>query len=454
MTTASNHSRFALTPLAFKWSTAAALLLATASVSQAQMQQAYYQGAGNPMWAAHTANYTQGNGDSWSNAYGESVVVPAGFNGPGCCMPGGGCGPGMGCGPMMGGGMPCASAGGGPYGPGGPYGSSMDPSLDMYGSPNVGTDQCGPHYFDFSAEVLYWARADTGEPRVDFATDGIQTPPLAAGDAVLSTDDLNFDEKPGMRLTGRYDLGALSVLEIGYSGLFEWNDSARVTSAGNTLFSPFSEFGTDPFGGAGLTETDAASSASIEYWSELHNAEISFRRYWIGNSPRVTGTWLAGFRYTKLSEDFFWNTQAIGTMDYQVTANNDLAGFQTGGDVWVTARQGIRFGAQGKVGLYNNRTKQSSRIEATTVVPGVREVAKANHVAFIGEGNLSMVCDVMPSMSIRAGYDVLFINTVALAPNNVNFNNELFSGGTRTSVLIEESSVLYHGANLGLEYVW
>lgn len=465
MTTATNHSRFALTPLAFKWSAVAALLLATAGVGQAQTQQAYYQGAGNPMWAAHTANYTQGNGDSWANVYGEPVVVPAGFNGPGCCMPGGGCGPGMGCGPMMGGGMPCTGAGCGPYGPGGPYGSSMDPSVDLYGSPNVGTDQCGPHYFDFAAEFLYWKRADSSDPDRIFATIGINDVSAGVDEGIaLTTNDADFDWEPGMRLTGRYDLGALSLLEIGYSGLFEYGAGSTLNGA-NNIFTGYSNFGIgrdldgngtiDPGeggeSGIGLDASEAANSARLEILSELHNAEITFRRYWVSNSPRVTGTWLAGFRYTRLAEDVNFSTNGpTGQSLAAVQTENDLLGFQAGGDMWVAVRQGCRIGAQGKAGFYNNRIDIASATTRTDLGAPIIERSKGDRGAFIAEGSLSAVFDVHPSVSLKAGYDVLFINTVALGPNNVNFDLT----GSRTPSFIEESSAFYHGFHTGLEYVW
>ncbi|MGZ9272452.1 MAG: hypothetical protein ACXW6T_25285, partial [Candidatus Binatia bacterium] len=50
------------------------------------------------------------------------------------------------------------------------------------------------------------------------------------------------------------------------------------------------------------------------------------------------------------------------------------------------------------------------------------EVAKGDRLAFLTEGNLSVVADITPSFSFRAGYDVLFINTVALAANNCGAN--------------------------------
>ena len=118
------------------------------------------------------------------------------------------------------------------------------------------------------------------------------------------------------------------MIEIGYSGLYEWSDRAEFQSNGFDLFSPFSDFGNDPAGGIGLTETDLADFASLEYWSELHNGEISYRHYWVGYNPRVTGTWLAGFRYTRMSEDFFYATSTqTGSYLSQIKTENDLAGF-------------------------------------------------------------------------------------------------------------------------------
>src|SRR5258708_2337999 len=108
---------------------------------------------------------------------------------------------------------------------------------------------------------------------------------------------------------GRYDLCPLSVVEFGYMGIFNWSDSASVTSNNNDLFSlfsrPFPELG--PFGSSppdvinpntgSNPFTERATTHSIELSSDLQTAEISYRRYWLGYTPRVSGTLLGGFRY-------------------------------------------------------------------------------------------------------------------------------------------------------------
>ena len=93
---------------------------------------------------------------------------------------------------------------------------------------------------------------------------------------------------------------------------------------------------------------------------------MNYRRYWVGFSPCVSGTILAGFRYTRLHEDFIFDTTGEATGNYNTRTENNLAGFQTGGDVWVHIWQGLRVGAEGKVGIADNHYNVDSSFNATT----------------------------------------------------------------------------------------
>ena len=57
-------------------------------------------------------------------------------------------------------------------------------------------------------------------------------------------------------------------------------------------------------------------------------------------------------------------------------------------------------------------------------------------------------------MSLKGGYEVLYINTVALAANNFQSNQAALLDNSTPLRLFEESSALYHGFHAGLEYVW
>lgn len=385
-----------------------------------------------------------------------------------------------------------------------------------YGAPGYAADTNGLRYFDIACEFVAYKRDDLFKNRVDFTSLGFTTdgtPP----NIVMSSDDLSLDYEPGFRLTGRYDVGALSVVEISYMGIFDMTSSAavRATTPGTqitgNLFSPFTNFGggflpesvVDPLEGGfnannleQYEETDRATEHSLIYTSDLQNAEANYRRYWVGHHPRVSGTLLAGFRYTKLNESFRFNTvgndffplagggvptdppvdstspDAVGTSSYQILADNDLAGFQTGGDVWVTVVQGLHFGADAKLGIFNNDYELETVFQTSDGGPEqFSEMTGNDQAAFLGELRLMLVADLLPNLSLRGGYEVLFMNSVALVGQNFNpgspygFTGADISGDgmgdndpsivpPRDQFRLDQGNVAFHGWNVGFEYIW
>ncbi|MEM9185359.1 MAG: BBP7 family outer membrane beta-barrel protein [Planctomycetota bacterium] len=399
-------------------------------------------------------------GDPLVDAHGDPAVIPAQY-----CPPGGG-----------------------GYGSG--YGGGV----------GYGVDQVGPHYFDIAVEYLSLQRDSIFDGTVNFTSLGFNDTGVAPN-IVLSSDDISGEYEPGFRITGRYDVGPLSVLEVAYTGLFDMNSSASFTDpaavAGevNALFSPFTNFGdgflpdpaVDPLEGGfnpadleEFEETDRATTHSLSYTSDLQSAEISYRRYWVGYSPRVTGTLLAGFRYTKLKESFRFNTvgndfapgttqpdppaaivqpTGVGTSSTQLISDNDLAGFQMGGDMWVGIIQGLRVGAEGKVGLYNNHYTIENTFSTSDGSPAFTETARNDQAAFISEAKIMLVADVLPSLSVRGGYEVLFMNSLALVGDNFNTGSPYASAlipadSQRTAFLLDQGNALFHGWNIGFEYIW
>lgn len=388
-----------------------------------------------------------------------------------------------------------------PPGYGSPYsGGGYDESMGAYAGVGYGIDQVGPHYFDVSMEWVSLQRSEIFSGNVPFTTMGFVAnidAPGAERNIVLSSDNLDNDFKSGFRVTGRYDVGPLSVLEFGYTGIFDYVGEASVTDPTadpatgiGSLFSPFTNFGegfgpppaTDPLEGgfdeddlSDFSETDRASMHTIGYRSDLQSAEISYRRYWVGYSPRITGTLLAGFRYTKLKEAFRFDTvgttfpagsmapatdpnmpTGIGTAQYRITGDNDLAGFQTGGDVWYGIVQGLRCGAEGKLGLYNNHYTLRTTFNTTDGVPTLNEFYRDDQVAFLTEARFMMVADVLPSVSVKAGYELLFMTSLALVGDNFNttspYNNP--NAPTRVAAAQDQGDAFYHGWHLGFEYIW
>ncbi|HTN74522.1 MAG TPA: BBP7 family outer membrane beta-barrel protein, partial [Pirellulaceae bacterium] len=313
---------------------------------------------------------------------------------------------------------------------------------------------CAPHWFDAHVEYVNLRREDVSDT-VNFMSAG----PL--GPIVLSTNDLEFENQSGFRATLSTQLGVGSNVEFSYLGQFNWSSSAQVTDPGNGLFSAFSQFGVIPNPGQGFTETDQASFASIAYSSSIDNFELNFRHRWQGYGCRLQGSWLAGVRYFQLKEQFIFTTLAPinnGSMEYDIGTLNQMTGFQIGGDVWACLLPGFSVGAEGKVGIYGNDASQQSLITATTVIPPLSERVRETDAAFLAEAGLMANWRVSQSWTFRGGYQFLYVNGVALAPENFNatppFLQNAFVPPTRVPVLNTGGDVFYHGLTAGFEYMW
>ncbi len=422
-----------------------------------------------PAEGANTAPTSQ-----YVDSYGNAMIVPAGCYEQ-CAEGNGGYGPREGCescqmGPMSQDGF----IGPYPMGAGGtdpPIGYDLMSDTGMSGDL---VDQRGPHYFDIRAESVVMSRDKTFEKNIDFTAENV------GNVVVLSSNMLSFGDNWGFRIMGRYDICPLSVVEFGYMGIFDWNSSAAVTDPTNNLYSLFSrpapgtgQFGTSPVG-VNLPppqnpnpETEQASMQSISLESHLQTAEITYRRYWLGYIPRVSGTLLAGFRFTRVNEDFEFASQGsqpipstmgpLAALKYSEECENNLAGFQTGGDIWISLMQGLRFGTEGKMGIYDNHSKLTNRIVTTpagVTPPSLFEEFTDDNAAFIGEASFDLVADVLPSVSIRAGYEVLFLNELVLAGNNFNQTSPYGNQGTRVPFVNDSGELTYHGGHFGIEYIW
>jgi hypothetical protein len=464
-------------------------------------RQALFTSPMQNMWRAQTTPYV--------DAYGNPVVMPAGCCAPCECGYGGcsyGCGPGEcgpgGCGPDgCGGSYPpgqhqqfgftgCYPMGAGGTNP--PIGYDM---MEDVGTEGYLIDQRGPHYFDVRAEAVYLERDDTFNDDIDFSALNFGQNAVV----VLSSSDLDFEAEPGFRVIGRCDICPLSVFEFGYTGIFSFEDSATAVDpnpgaeSGN-LYSLFSRpapgqgtFGTDPAGvsdpGGPLAQSERALRHTISIDSDLQTGELTYRRYWVGYTPRVSGTLLAGFRYTRLDEDFHFITNGFPfedfpdltppALDYSIDAENNLAGFQAGGDFWIGLMQGLRIGGEAKAGIYNNHYRLRSQlfsqgfsgfvtnptpppplIEGPEPAISPPDDFRDDQVAFLTEASFDIVADILPSWSIRAGYEVLFLNELVLVGENFNQTSPYGNQGPRVPFLVNDGELFYHGGHAGIEFVW
>jgi hypothetical protein len=332
---------------------------------------------------------------------------------------------------------------------------------------------CAPRWYDITMDGIYLNR-ERASRTVNFASDGIN------GDIVLSTDDLDFDQELGYRLTAAHQIFAGAALEFTYFGLLDWSSSATVIRApGNfspppnpgpafpdDLYSVLSNYGTDPIGG--FDETDRSRQQSLAYTSSVDNFELNVRKRFTAPNCRLQYSWLAGVRYLYLLEDFTYATlgggaPSRGFMNYNIGTRNSLTGLQVGGDAWLNLVPGINVGADLKAGVYGNYVTQTTNILATTSIPAngntYRDSLTKYDIALATDANLYFMWRVGPHWTVRVGYNFMFMDGVALAPENFNsVAPNVLTGGapsqTRVTQLNRNGNVFYHGGFGGIEFMW
>ena len=430
-------------------------LTALTGTSHAQVPGGYgQQGYGQPAYGQPTPSaplaggMAATQGGQYMDVRGNSIVMPAQYCQNGGCQDGqcyGGDCYGGECygGDCYGGAMGC-----GPY-----AGGASDGVYADFGG--YGQDVCGPYYFDVAFDYV----ALFAENRFDNLPAFLGTAGVNNTDRpVLNAAGEDGDLVSGWQVALRHDLGPLSVLEATYMGVYDLGFEANALSveeaAGGTdfqLFSVFSNFGL----GTTIPGLDFGRQYTLRNDSDLQSTEFSYRRYWVGHNPRFSGTLLAGFRYVRYTDDLTLASTGlvapatIATATRTWSGDNDLLGGQIGGDMMICLRQGLRLGMESKAGVYNNRFK--FRNSGTFSDPGTADfaaAAKGNQIAFVGEANANIIADIWPSVSLRFGYKLLYLNSVVSSGDSIDTTN-FFS-----TTFADQADALFHGFTGGIEYIW
>jgi hypothetical protein len=107
----------------------------------------------------------------------------------------------------------------------------------------------------------------------------------------------------------------------------------------------------------------------------------------------------------------------------------------------------------GKAGIFGNDVGQrqfvvefdSNDIPLVLAGPTHRD---GSRVSFVGELGLSLTYKVSDRLSLRGGYNVMWIEGIALAADQLDFD---VLAGTWGTALRDSGGVFLHGASVGLE---
>jgi hypothetical protein len=195
--------------------------------------------------------------------------------------------------------------------------------------------------------------------------------------------------------------------------------------------------------------TDQAMAWSAT--TNLYSAEANGR---LALSSRVTV--LAGFRWLELNDSLlgtltpvkiippFWNSSTV----------NNLYGAQIGVDGKIL--EVGRFSLNGliKIGLFDNNAGQSTGVSLQKEV--YPSNASTNHAAFVSEAGVQLKYQVSNGLALKAGYEALWLDGVALAPGQIQetiATEHLPPPSTvRTLGINCASGLLFQGVTAGFEY--
>jgi hypothetical protein len=271
---------------------------------------------------------------------------------------------------------------------------------------------------------------------------------------LVSSSDFDFGFDPGVRATFGFRLGDCRRVEFGYFGLFDSQASLDYVQPNPNVDVTFP----GPLGVASNVFHDGVR-VHMDYLSRIQGAEVNFPNCccWQCCDGERAGSaeWFAGFRYLNLREYLhIGGAKTVGavgeTAYYDTKSRNDLFGAQLGGRLRRCYGQ-FSWEAMGKAGIFGNQAGQE-QVFIDYPDFALRSPVSGNggSVAFVGELNLTGIYQLNDTWGLRLGYNLMWIEGVALAPDQLDFTFTSTSGtGLNTG-----GGLFLHGVNAGLEARW
>jgi hypothetical protein len=170
-------------------------------------------------------------------------------------------------------------------------------------------------------------------------------------------------------------------------------------------------------------------------------------------NPSNTYSFLAGIRGLSLTETL--NINADRNPDvaaseggvYNIRTSNNLLGTQIGGSVsYETARWSL--GTTIKGGPYYNAMRLRSNFSAgpaADVTTGAVNTGVEPNISFIGELQVLGKWHLRPNVSLRAGFEILYVDSIALAPSQINFVTPGYLP------IADDGDIFCMGSSIGIE---
>ncbi len=284
---------------------------------------------------------------------------------------------------------------------------------------------CGPLWtFRGGAVILQRDRND----RTRFIADR-----RPGGDRDGFGDAFDFGTSGGVDLSLIRWLDGGRSIESRFFGGLEWEDQQSWDTS-------------DDWGFGNIPEWNNLNAVTVDavYNSRLNSAEVNLR-----SSVNRSITFLIGFRWLELNEDITANADILGSpVNFRLDTDNNLYGGQIGADANMFRNGGpITANAWVKAGVYGNDADGSFSLQ--TPGPDFAGSASVGQVAFVGDVAFTGSYALTDHLSLRGGYQLLWIEGVAIASDQITLSNLVSGPG-----IDSEGEAFYHGALVSLDATW
>jgi hypothetical protein len=228
----------------------------------------------------------------------------------------------------------------------------------------------------------------------------------------FNSNDFDFTFEPGLRVAAEFRCGCERSLEVVYFGMHRWRDEVIIDD--------------------GIDVVDGA------YTSQLHGGEIN---YWIPIPwccKRIKGAVTVGTKYLDLHEEFSFSVNGVNAVAID-TDNRFLAthlGFMLSG----CFGSGFSVRWETKAGGGANIV---TRDTASAIIDFPTQ--EDSDAAFIGDTNLVFGYQLGRNVSIYAGYYLMWVDGLALAPEQVLLP---------PTQVAHNGFLLFQGGVAGVETTW
>ena len=280
------------------------------------------------------------------------------------------------------------------------------------------------HRYSIIADFVYFKRAHVGNRSI--VKDSSEPQLCSCSDfTVMEAEDPThrFSLEPGYRLGFWCMFDRHNSLEGNYTWVSGWEGGDDQHGDG-TLYFPFR-------GNGGSRDMRRADSAFAHYDSHFQSAEIN---YWRHVTPRFGNyfscSWIAGLRWIALDETFLLGfIKGRSRSDYKIEAWNLMGGVQAGLDLQVNPYRWMYWELVPKIGILLNRGQQETFLGDRNNRKVLRdfEVSRYQDTLLV-QADASVHIQPWTCFDVHVGYEFIYLNAVALAPDQISKGTGADSG--------------------------